>query len=101
MSVNRTPAGNAATYIPELACGAPSASSCTDQSHWRQARLVEARGILADIVHHPDTLVLLACRVIFDNSRDAGDRIDALGVMRLLNRQPLETVSTFPKGGVA
>jgi len=101
MSIDRTPAGNAVAHIPAPACGAPGASICNAQSHWRQARLTEARGVLADIGHHPDTLVLLACQVICAHSPDPNERTDALGMMRLLSDRPPETANTAPKGGAA
>jgi hypothetical protein len=63
--------------------------------------VLEARGILADIVHHPDTLIILACRVVCAHSPDPGERTDALGVMRLLSTHPSEALRTAPKGGVA
>jgi hypothetical protein len=66
---------------------APSASTRNTQADWQQERLNEARGILADMVHHPDTLVVLACRVVCGRSEDATERTDALGLMRLLNAQ--------------
>ncbi len=69
--------------------------------HWQQDRLIEARGILADVAHHPDTLVLLACQVICAHSPDPVERTDALGVMRLLGRHSPETANTTAKGGAA
>ncbi|OUS07871.1 hypothetical protein A9Q96_04910 [Rhodobacterales bacterium 52_120_T64] len=57
------------------------------QSHppeWHEDRLAEARGIVADVAHHPDTLVLLACRVICAHSLDPLERVEALGLMKLL-----------------
>jgi len=78
-----------------------TASICPEQSHWRKERLIEARGILADIAHHPDTLVLLACRVVSGCSPDPAERADALGVMRLLSADTSERASATPKGGAA
>jgi len=75
------------------------ASTSAAQLHWQQERLLEARGILADIAHHPDTLVLLACRVVCGCSSDAKERTDALGVIRLLNTRSPEMASTASKGG--
>lgn len=40
------------------------------RNDWRTDRLREARAVLADIPHHPASLVLLACRVIAAQSRD-------------------------------
>jgi len=101
MSIDRTPAGNAVAHIPAPAFGAPSASICNAQSHWRQARLSEARGVLADIGHHPDTLVLLACQVICAHSPDPVERTDALGVSRLLGPRLSEASNTAQNGGPA
>ena len=51
---------------------------------WHEDRLAEARGIVADVAHHPDSLVLLACRVICAHSPDPLERVEALGLMRVL-----------------
>lgn len=101
MSTDRTPVGNAVAHNPASVFGAPSASICNAQSHWRQERLTEARGVLADIGHHPDMLVLLACQVICAHSPDPNERNDALGMMHLLSARPPETANTTPKGGAA
>jgi len=95
MSGHRTPAGNAEVHIPVSA----SPSTCIARLHWRQARLIEARGILADIAHHPDTLAHLACRVIRYHTTDPDERTDALGMMRLLNAHPPESANAALKGG--
>jgi len=97
MSGDHTPTGNAGARI----LATPNASTCNAQLQWRQERLFEARGILADIAHHPGTLVLLACQVICAHSPDPTERADALGVMRLLGGQLQKMVSTAPKGGAA
>lgn len=51
---------------------------------WRADRLYEARNILADIVHHPDTRLILAARVVIANSRDEAERTEAQRLWRLL-----------------
>ncbi|OUS04008.1 hypothetical protein A9Q96_16910 [Rhodobacterales bacterium 52_120_T64] len=66
---------------------AESGSAALKQSHppeWHADRLSEARGIVADVAHHPDTLVLLACRVICAHSLDPFERVEALGLIRIL-----------------
>jgi hypothetical protein len=63
---------------------------------WRQECLNEARGILADMAHHPDTLVILACRVACGCSEDATERTDALGLMRLLDARHHSQHRTHP-----
>jgi hypothetical protein len=79
----------------------PSAPKGTAHSHWRQERMLEARGVLADIAHHPDSLVVLACQVICAHSPEPGERADALGVLHLLSAHPPETASAAPNGGAA
>ena len=37
---------------------------------WMQDRLAEARGILADITQHPDSLVILSARVVVGQTLD-------------------------------
>ena len=68
----------------QLAHNVPSAPTCTSHADWQQECLTEARGILADIAHHPDTLVVLACRVVCRCSVGATEQADALGLMHLL-----------------
>jgi len=73
-------------------------------------RLTEARGVLADTAQHPESLVILAARVVVgqtDDARECGDALDecgdALDVLRLLDRRPLHAIAAaaFPKGGAA
>jgi hypothetical protein len=70
---------------------------------WMHDRLSEARGVLADTSQHPESLVILAARVVVgqtDNARECGD---ALEVLRLLDRRPLHAIAAaaFPIGGAA
>ena len=70
-----------------LAEGGVDAMDAMTQPHsqeWHEDRLIEARGIVADVAHHPDTLVLLACRVICTHTLDPLERVEALGLMKLL-----------------
>jgi len=66
---------------------------------WMQVRLAEARGILADLSQHPESLVILAARVVAGQTDDADECADAVEVLRLLDRRPLHAVAaaTFPK----
>jgi hypothetical protein len=70
---------------------------------WMLDRLTEARGVLADTTQHPDSLVILAARVVVGQTGDAGECADAIDLLRLLDRRPLHVIATaaFPKGGVA
>lgn len=72
-------------------------------SDWMQDRLTEARGVLADTTQHPDTLIILAARVVIGQTDDVRECADAIDMLRLLDRRPLHTVAAaaFPKGGAA
>ena len=75
-------------------------SGATD---WMLDRLTEARGILADVPQHPETLVILACRVVAGQTRDARECADAVELLCFLDRCPLPAVAAaaFPDGGAA
>ena len=70
---------------------------------WMHDRLTEARGVLADTAQHPESLVILAARVVVGQTDDARECGDALEVLRLLDRRPLHAIAAaaFPKGGAA
>ena len=70
---------------------------------WMHDRLTEARGVLADTTQHPESLVILAARVVVGQTDDARECGDALEVLRLLDRRPLHAIAAaaFPKGGAA
>ena len=72
-------------------------------SDWMQDRLTEARGILVETPRHPDSLVILAARVVAGQTDDARECADAIDLLRLLDRRPLHAVAAaaFPKGGAA
>ena len=68
---------------------------------WITDRPTEARGVLADTTQHPDSLVILAARVVVGQTGDAGECADAIDLLRLLDRRPLHAIAdaAFPKGG--
>ena len=70
---------------------------------WMHDRLTEARGVLADTAQHPESLVILAARVVVGQTDDARECGAALEVLRLLDRRPLHAIAAaaFPKGGAA
>ncbi|MDP4031700.1 MAG: hypothetical protein Q8P60_02405 [Pseudorhodobacter sp.] len=70
---------------------------------WILDRLTEARGVLADTTRHPDSLVILAARIVAGQTDDAGECAQAVDLLRLLDRRPLYAVAAaaFPKGGAA
>lgn len=70
---------------------------------WMHDRLTEARGVLADTTQHPESLVILGARVVVGQTDDARECVDALEVLRLLDRRPLHAIAAaaFPNGGAA
>ena len=70
---------------------------------WMQDRLTEARGILVDAKTHPDTLVLLAARVVAGQTDSASECADAVDLLCQLDHRPLHAVAAaaFPNGGDA
>jgi len=70
---------------------------------WIVERLTEARGVLADTTRHPQSLVILAARIVAGQTDDAGECAEAIDLLRLLDRRPLHAVAAaaFPKGGAA
>ena len=77
-----------------------AASSTAD---WMLDRLTEARGILADVPQHAETLVILAARVVAGQTNDASECADAVELLRFLDRRPLHAIAAaaFPNGGAA
>ena len=72
-------------------------------SDWMLDRLTEARGILADVPRHPETLVMLACQVVAGQTIDASECADAVELLRFLDRRPLPVVAaaSLPDGSAA
>ena len=70
---------------------------------WMHDRLTEARGVLADTTQHPESLVILAARVVVGQTDDARECGDAIDLLRLLDRRPLHAIAAaaFPNGGAA
>ncbi len=64
---------------------------------WPAQRLTEARGIVADFVHHPDSLIVLACRAIAAHSPDPQEGREALALAGLL----ICVSKRKPNGGAA
>ncbi|QCO56549.1 hypothetical protein EOK75_07360 [Pseudorhodobacter turbinis] len=62
---------------------------------WIQDRLAEARGVLADCTRYPDTLVILAARVVVGHTDDA---IDLLGLLDHRSRHQTPDADTLHFG---
>ena len=81
--------------IRDTNCNNTPAAPCSGD--WPAPRLSEARGIVADFVHHPDSLIVLACRAIAAHSPDPQEGREALALAGLL----IAVSNRKPKGGDA
>lgn len=81
----------------------PSVIPTSTIGDWMHDRLTEARGVLADTAQHPDSLVILAARVVVGQTDDARECGVALEVLGLLDRRLLHVIAAaaFQKGGAA
>ena len=75
----------------------------SDIGDWMKNRLTEARGILVDAPRHPDSLVILAARVVAGQTDSASECAVAVDLLRQLDRRPLHALAAaaFPNGGAA
>lgn len=84
-------------------CAAMLLAPFLSADQWRQGRLVEARSILTEAEHHPESLVILAARVVAGQTNSAVERADAIDLLCRLDRHPLHAIAAaaFPNGGAA
>lgn len=60
------------------------------QSDWPADRLAEARAVVADVAHHSDHLIRLACTVLVVHGVTAAERKDARVLLLVVDaRQPV------------
>ena len=85
------------TTTPDAAIDHSSKTEAPCPADWPAQRLAEARGIVADFVHHPDSLIILVCRAIAARSPDQQERREALALAGLL----IALSTRKPKGGDA
>jgi hypothetical protein len=58
-------------------------------SNWPVSRLAEARAVVADVVHHSDHLIRLACRLLAQHGETEQEREDARILMVVVDaRRP-------------
>lgn len=88
---------NAMSPIPYTDTNCDSTPGAHCSADWPAQRLSEARGIVADFVHHPDSLIFLACRAIAAHSPEEEEGREALALAGLL----IALSNRKPKGGDA
>ncbi|MBA4349941.1 MAG: hypothetical protein C0427_01680 [Rhodobacter sp.] len=60
------------------------------KSDWPADRLAEARAVIADVAHHTDHLIRLACNVLVTHGDTATEREDARVLLVVINaRRPI------------
>lgn len=78
-----------------MSAPAPHLCPADQPGDWPADQLAEARAILADCVHHPDSLIVIACRTLARHSLDPSERREAEALAGLLIGR------TAGKGGAA
>jgi len=59
-------------------------------SNWPAERLAEARAVIADVAHHSDHLIRLACNVLVAHGVTTAERKDAHVLLLVIDaRQPI------------
>jgi hypothetical protein len=60
------------------------------RSPWPADRLAEARAVIADVAHHSDHLIRLACNVLVTHGETARERKDARALLLVIDaRRPI------------
>lgn len=72
------------------------------QSAWPADRLAEARAVIADVAHHSDHLIRLACNVLAAHGNTAAEREDARVLLVVIDaRRPIRTAQRQDDAGRA
>jgi hypothetical protein len=65
-------------------------SARTHKADWPAARLAEARAVIADVAHHSDHLIRLACNVLVAHGESDTERKDARVLLVVIDaRRPI------------
>ncbi|TRW92229.1 hypothetical protein FNJ84_21115 [Paracoccus sp. M683] len=71
-------------------------------SAWPADRVAEARAVIADVAHHSDLLIRLACNVLVQHGETLGERADALRLLVVVNaRRPVRRAQREDQGRAA
>jgi len=66
---------------------------------WRNDRLAEARAVIADIAHHSDPLIRLACNVLVAHGETAAEREEARVLLVVVDaRRPIRRAQREDSG---
>lgn len=71
-------------------------------SDWPADRIAEARAVIADVAHHSDHLIRLACKVLAAHGETASERKDARVLLVVIDaRRPIRTAQRQDDAGRA
>ena len=77
----------------------------TTPSHssvWPADRVAEARAVIADVAHHSDLLIRLACNVLVQHGETPGERADAQRLLVVVDaRRPVQRAQREDQGRAA
>ena len=71
-------------------------------SAWPADRVAEARAVIADVAHHSDLLIRLACNVLVQHGETPGERADAQRLLVVVEaRRPVWSAQREDQGRAA
>ena len=71
-------------------------------SAWPADRVAEARAVIADVAHHSDLLIRLACNVLVRHGETPGERADAQRLLVVVDaRRPIARAQREDQGRAA
>ena len=71
-------------------------------SAWPADRVAEARAVLADVAHHSDLLIRLACNVLAQHGETPSERADAQRLLVVVDaRRPVRRAQREDQGRAA
>jgi hypothetical protein len=69
------------------------------RSEWPTDRVAEARAVIADVAHHSDLLIRLACNVLVQHGETASERADAQRLLVVVDaRRPVRRAQREDQG---
>ena len=77
-------------------------SHSSQNADWPAERVAEARAVIADVAHHSDHLIRLACNVLIARGETAAERSDAQVLLAVIEaRRPVRTAQRQDNPGRA
>ena len=71
-------------------------------SAWPADRVAEARAVIADVSHHSDHLIRLACNVLVQHGETSAERIEAQRLLVVVDaRRPVRRAQREDQGRAA